>query len=59
MNKKNVRQGTKIACTRTRLGKLKSDIKDELTVELKDDILNEIRKEFKKLDDSKKGKNKK
>ena len=27
MNKKNVRQGTKIACTRTRLGKLKSDIK--------------------------------
>jgi len=39
--------------------KLKNDIKDELTIELKDDILNEIRKEFKKFDDSKKGKNKK
>ena len=39
--------------------KLKSDIKDELTVELKDDILKEIRKEFYILENSDKRKKKK
>ena len=34
--------------TKTDMKKLKSDIKEELTIELKDDILNTIREEMKK-----------